>query len=302
MDVNAALADASTIPYWLDSELRPEPLPPLTDDREADLLVVGGGFTGLWTALQAKERDPDRRVVLVEANTIGWAASGRNGGFCAASLTHGYDNGEAHLPEENDRLAQLGRENLDAIEAAVAKYGMDVEFERTGELDVATEDYQVAELREAHDPDSGFVFLDQQELAGIVKSPTYKGALWDSREVAMVHPAKLCWELLRVIRELGVEVYEGTKVTDVSDAKTTVRVQTRVTAETIEDCASASCSTIAAKRVALATNVFPSLLRRVSLHTVPVYDYALMTEPLSDERSEERRVGKECRSRWSPYH
>lgn len=306
MDVNAALADASTIPYWLDSELRPEPLPPLTDDREADLLVVGGGFTGLWTALQAKERDPDRRVVLVEANTIGWAASGRNGGFCAASLTHGYDNGEAHLPEENDRLAQLGRENLDAIEAAVAKYGMDVEFERTGELDVATEDYQVAELREAHDPDSGFVFLDQQELAGIVKSPTYKGALWDSREVALVHPAKLCWELLRVIRELGVEVYEGTKVTDVSDAKTTVRVQTRVTAETIEDCASASCSTIAAKRVALATNVFPSLLRRVSLHTVPVYDYALMTEPLSDEQMaaigwEGRQGIGDCANRFHYY-
>ena len=306
MDVNAALADASTIPYWLDSELRPEPLPPLTDDREADLLVVGGGFTGLWTALQAKERDPDRRVVLVEANTIGWAASGRNGGFCAATLTHGYDNGEAHLPEENDRLAQLGRENLDAIEAAVAKYGMDVEFERTGELDVATEDYQVAELREAHDPDSGFVFLDQQELAGIVKSPTYKGALWDSREVALVHPAKLCWELLRVIRELGVEVYEGTKVTDVSDAKTTVRVQTRVTAETIEDCASASCSTITAKRVALATNVFPSLLRRVSLHTVPVYDYALMTEPLSDEQMaaigwEGRQGIGDCANRFHYY-
>ena len=306
MDVNAALADASTIPFWLDTELRPEPLPPLSADEEVDLLVVGGGFTGLWTALQAKERDPNRRVMLVEANTIGWAASGRNGGFCAASLTHGYDNGATHLPEENDRLAQLGRENLDAIEAAVAKYGMDVEFERTGELDVATEDYQVAELREAHDPDSGFIFLDQQELAGIVKSPTYKGALWDSREVAMVHPAKLCWELLRVIRELGVEVYEGTKVTDVRDAKTAVQVQTRVTAETIEECASAPCSTITAKRVALATNVFPSLLKRVSLHTVPVYDYALMTEPLSDEQMaaigwEGRQGIGDCANRFHYY-
>src|SRR5699024_10631600 len=113
--------------------------------------------------------------------------------------------------EENERLAALGRENLDAIEAAVARYGMDCEFERTGELDVATEDYQVAELREAHDPDSGFIFFDQQQLATMVKSPTYKAALWDSREVAMVNPAKLCWELLRVIRGLGVEVFEGTK-------------------------------------------------------------------------------------------
>lgn len=284
MDVNAALADASTVPFWLDSDQRPEPLPPLTRDLEADLVIVGGGFTGLWTALQAKERDPKRHVILVEANSIGWAASGRNGGFCAATLTHGYDNGESHLPNENDRLAQLGRENLDAIGAAVAKYDMDVEFERTGELDVATEDYQVPELREAHDPEAGFIFYDQQELAQIVKSPTYKGALWDSREVAMVNPAKLCWELLRVIRELGVEVFEGTKVTDVSDRKSTVQVTTRVTSQAQEDYRAASCSTITAKRVALATNVFPSLLKRASLHTVPVYDYALMTEPLSDDQ------------------
>ncbi|MGC3022653.1 NAD(P)/FAD-dependent oxidoreductase [Brevibacterium sp. FAM 24630] len=271
MDVNAALADASTVPFWLDTDQRPEPLPPLGEDIDADLVIVGGGFTGLWTALQAKERDPDRHVVLLEANSIGWAASGRNGGFCAASLTHGYDNGANHLPDENDRLAELGRENLDEIEAAVARYSMDCEFERTGELDVATEDYQVADLREAHDPDAGFIFYDQQELSQMVKSPTYKGALWDSREVAMLNPAKLCWELLRVIRELGVEVYEGTKVTSVSDEKSTVRLTTPE-------------ATIAARNVALATNVFPSLLKRVSLHTVPVYDYALMTEPLSDEQ------------------
>ena len=319
MDVNAALADASTIPYWLDTDLRPEPLPPLQENREADLLVVGGGFTGLWTALQAKERNPNRRVVLVEANTIGWAASGRNGGFCAASLTHGYDNGATHLPEENDRLAQLGRENLDAIEAAVAKYGMDVEFERTGELDVATEDYQVAELREAHDPDSGFIFFDQEQLATMVKSPTYKAALWDSREVAMVHPAKLCWELLRVIRELGVEVFEGTKVTSVTDRKTTVEVTTESTGEagtagggsvagrgSGAAASSRSSSTITAKRVALATNVFPSLLKRVSLHTVPVYDYALMTEPLSDEQMaaigwEGRQGIGDCANRFHYY-
>ncbi|MCF2589350.1 NAD(P)/FAD-dependent oxidoreductase [Brevibacterium sp. UCMA 11752] len=306
MDVNAALADASTVPFWLDSAQRPEPLPPLTHNIEADLVIVGGGFTGLWTALQAKERDPRRHVVLVEANSIGWAASGRNGGFCAASLTHGYDNGESHLPNENERLAQLGRENLDAIGAAVTRYGMDVEFERTGELDVATEDYQVPELREAHDPEAGFIFYNQEELAQIVKSPTYKGALWDSREVAMVNPAKLCWELLRVIRELGVEVFEGTKVTDVSDRKSTVQVTTLVTAQSLEDSRTAPCSIITADRVALATNVFPSLLKRASLHTVPVYDYALMTEPLSDEQLESigwsgRQGIGDCANRFHYY-
>ncbi len=303
MDVKAALADASTVPFWLDTDARPQPLPPLARDLEADLVVVGGGFTGLWTALQAKERDPDRHVVLLEANTVGWAASGRNGGFCAASLTHGYDNGESHLPAENERLAALGRENLDAIEAAVSRYGMDCEFERTGELDVATEDYQVPGLREAHDPDAGFVFLTQEELATVVKSPTYKGALWDSQEVAMLNPAKLCWELLRVIRDLGVEVYEGTKVTDVSDRKQTVAVST----EPVSGAATAAgAATITAQRVALATNVFPSLLKRASLRTVPVYDYALMTEPLSDDQMaaigwEGRQGIGDCANRFHYY-
>ena len=306
MDVQTALAEASTVPFWLDTDERPSPLPPLTEDLDAELLIVGGGFTGLWTALQAKERTPDRHVVLVEANSIGWAASGRNGGFCAASLTHGYDNGQTHLPEENERLAALGRENLDAIETAVTRYGMDCEFERTGELDVATEDYQVADLRAGHDPEAGFIFYSRQELAQLVKSPTYKAALWDSREVAMVNPAKLCWELLRVIRELGVEVFEGTKVTNVSDRKTTVAVTTETNGAEAEANDAAASATITADRVALATNVFPSLLKRVSLHTVPVYDYALMTEPLTTEQMEsigwEGRQGiGDCANRFHYY-
>lgn len=306
MDVQTALAEASTVPFWLDTDERPSPLPPLTEDLDAELLIVGGGFTGLWTALQAKERTPDRHVVLVEANSIGWAASGRNGGFCAASLTHGYDNGQTHLPEENERLAALGRENLDAIETAVTRYGMDCEFERTGELDVATEDYQVADLRAGHDPEAGFIFYSRQELAQLVKSPTYKAALWDSREVAMVNPAKLCWELLRVIRELGVEVFEGTKVTNVSDRKTTVAVTTETNGAETEANDAAASATITADRVALATNVFPSLLKRVSLHTVPVYDYALMTEPLTTEQMEsigwEGRQGiGDCANRFHYY-
>ena len=95
-----ALVDASPTPAWLDSPLRPEPRPALQADITADLVVVGGGYTGLWTALLAKERDPSRDVVLLEAQRIGWAASGRNGGFCAASLTHGEANGEQRFPDE----------------------------------------------------------------------------------------------------------------------------------------------------------------------------------------------------------
>src|SRR4051794_4393569 len=80
-----SLAEAEPSVFWLANRAAPPALPSLVGGVEADLVVVGGGYTGLWTALQAKESDPDRDVILVEAATIGWAASGRNGGFCATS-------------------------------------------------------------------------------------------------------------------------------------------------------------------------------------------------------------------------
>jgi glycine/D-amino acid oxidase-like deaminating enzyme len=78
---------------------------------------VGGGYTGLWTAILAKERDPDRDVVLIEAHEIGSAASGRNGGFMDSSLTHGIANAQQRFPDEVGLLEDLGLENLNEIEA-----------------------------------------------------------------------------------------------------------------------------------------------------------------------------------------
>src|SRR5262245_49051395 len=121
----AALAEAAPAPYWLDSPDRPEPLPALDAATDADLAVIGGGYSGLWAAMLAKQADPGRDVVLLEAGVCGDAASGRNGGFCAASLTHGLPNGASRFPREIGTLQRLGRANLDAIEATIAEYGID---------------------------------------------------------------------------------------------------------------------------------------------------------------------------------
>ena len=110
---------------------------------------MGGGYTGMWTALLAKEADPSLDVLVLEGDRIAEGASGRNGGFMAASITHGFSNGLSRWPDEMVELTRQGQANLDAIEATIARYGMDVDFARTGELDVATEDHQVAELRRA---------------------------------------------------------------------------------------------------------------------------------------------------------
>ncbi len=281
-----ALAGTRPVPYWLDDpEHRPEALPALTGDEECDLLVVGGGYSGLWTALIAKERDPRRDVALVEAKEIGWAASGRNGGFCDSSLTHGFANGLARWPGEFTTLERLGQRNLDAIEHAVQRSAIDCDFERTGEIGVATRPHQVAELREAAEQakrlgldadgcDAGeenVIFLDRDAVRAEVDSPSFLAGLWFRRGVALLNPAKLAWGLKHACVEAGVRVYENTPARQLASDDAMVGVRTPY-------------GRVRARHVALGTNAFPSLLRRVRPYIVPVYDYALMTEPLSAEQ------------------
>ncbi|OKK09161.1 FAD-dependent oxidoreductase [Streptomyces sp. CB02488] len=271
-----SIAGAKPLSFWLDDPGRPEALPALTGEEHCDLLVIGAGYSGLWTALLAKEREPERDVVLIEGHETGWAASGRNGGFCAASLTHGLPNGLERWPDEIEKLEELGARNLDAIEEAVARYGIDCEFERTGEIDVATQPHQLEELREWHQELErrglgGVEFLDGDALRAHVDSPTFLGGLWDRRGVAMLHPAKLAWGLKQACLDLGVRIYEHTRGLELARTGTGMAVRT-------------PGGRVLARCVALGTNIFPSLVKRVRPYTVPVYDYALMTEPLTAEQ------------------
>jgi glycine/D-amino acid oxidase-like deaminating enzyme len=279
--LDAAIATAKPISFWLDDPAAPKPELPLSSQVRADLAVVGGGFTGLWTALLAKQAEPGLDVVLLESHRAGWAATGRNGGFCEASLTHGEANGRARFPDSFDELERLGAENLDAIEQFVKEHRVDCGWERTGQLTVATEPWQLAALRGEGEPPPGW--LDRDALCAEVASPTYLGGVWDRKGCAMVNPARLSWGIRERCLEAGVRIFEHTQVVGMSPARTGGgRGRNGMPGRGVE--LRTPGGRVDADRVALATNAFDPLLRRVRLRIVPVYDHVLVTEPLTDEQ------------------
>jgi glycine/D-amino acid oxidase-like deaminating enzyme len=271
-EVLSSLQDVRHTPYWLDVLPAPDPAPALVDSVTTDLAVVGAGYTGLWTALLAKERDPHRDVVVLESRAAGWAASGRNGGFCSSSLTHGLRNGLDRFPDELDTLERLGRENLEQIEATISARGIDCGWERAGELTVATADWQLAELAELPDLAARYggklELLDREQVRARVDSPTYVGGLLDREGTAMLDPARLARGLRTACLEAGVRLHENTPVQRLRGVEEGVELRTAYGA-------------VRARRVALGTGALSHLLRRTAAYVVPVWDYALVTEPLT---------------------
>lgn len=272
MPVAKSLANAAPRSYWLDQPDAPEPLPALAGRVTADLAIVGGGFTGLWTALLARDRDPSREVVILEARTCGWAASGRNGGFCSASLTHGLANGLERFPGEVRLLEGLGEENLREIGETVGKHDIDCDFSPTGELSVATAPWQLAGMAEyaraARALGQDVEVLDAPGVRRELDSPLFVGGLRHAGGNALVEPGRLAWGLRRACLQAGVRIYERTPVLALTGAGAGLELPTPY-------------GSVRAGQVVLGAGAFGPLLRRIGNYVIPVWDYVLMTEPLS---------------------
>jgi glycine/D-amino acid oxidase-like deaminating enzyme len=267
-----SIADVRHVPFWLDDPQRPEPMPGLTRNISPDLLIVGAGFTGLWTALLAREVDPSRAVVILEGGEVASGASGRNGGFLDASITHGMQNGLRRWPREFPTLLRLGWENLNEIQATIGRLGIECDYIRTGDVSMASEPYQVQELKEELELSTKYhirsEFYEAEKVQQIVKSPLFLAGLNHPDHAALVNPAELAWGLREACLALGVQVYENSPVTKLTEEDSHVVAHT-------------THGRVRASRVALATNAFPPLLKRLSHYMVPVYDYVLVTEPLT---------------------
>jgi glycine/D-amino acid oxidase-like deaminating enzyme len=232
--------------------------------------VIGAGLTGLWAALLAREAGLE--VVLLEGERIAFGASGRNGGFMDASLTHGIENGVARWPDEMRELERLGRENFAAIKEAMARHSIDAGFEETGELSFALAPYQAEYIPEMIETAQAYGWpaeaLTAEQAQAEVHSPTYHGAALLPEGRGLVDPARLAWGLARAARGEGVRVYESSPVDRLERDGEGVR-------------ASVGRTGARARRAILATSAFPPLVRAIRRYVVPVYDYVLVTEPLS---------------------
>jgi len=270
-----ALDGAQPAVFWSDRDDAPPVSPVLGGTITADLTVIGGGFTGLWAAIQALEDEPGLRVVVLEGERCGFGASSRNGGFCDSSLTHGLENGLSHWPDDLDLLVRLGRENLDGIEASIDRYRISADFSRAAEVGVATEPWHLEGLQESlakHRSIGDTVeLLDAEAMQARVHSPTYRGGLIRHNDASLVDPARLCWGLRSAAEHLGAAVHEGSPVTAVEPDGLALNVVTPT-------------GTVRSDRVVMATNAYPGPVRRPRRYVIPVYDHVLMTEPMSTEQ------------------
>lgn len=271
--IRCSLADTEHRPFWTDRADAPASEAPLTAGTEADLVIIGGGFTGLWTAICAKQEDPARDVMLLEGSTIAFGGSGRNGGFISSSLTHGLAHGQALWPREMEILVRLGRENLQAIVDFVADEGIDAGLRMCGKTAVALTPHALAALPamdEIHRRwGEDIEVLDAEELRSDIDSPTYLGGIRVRTGSGLMDPARLAWGLKAAALRAGVRIHERTPVTMMSQ-----RAQGGVSALTAN-------GAVRARQVVIATNAFTPLLRRLRWRVLPVFDHVLVTEPLT---------------------
>ena len=273
----SALTNTRFTTYWLDS------LDPVADeaaleqDTNCDLLIVGGGFCGLWTAIQAREQDPERDVVLIEAKSVANGASGRPAAIMSTSVMHGIDNTERIFPDDVAELERLGRENMDGFQATVERYAIDCDIEWGGEmkvsigddgLDTIEEEYQLY-LKYGHDA----IKLDRAGVQAEIKSPIFHGATWSRKRCGTVHPGKLVRGLKQAALKLGVKLYENTP--HLSNYKSADGITVKTPRATIK-----------ARKVLLATNAWAAGHRHISRRVAAIRDRIVVTEPLTDAQME----------------
>ncbi|HLF40242.1 MAG TPA: FAD-dependent oxidoreductase, partial [Acidimicrobiia bacterium] len=260
--------------YWWETAPQ-DSRPSLTDRVQADVAIVGGGYTGLWTAYQLLEAEPSLKIVILEGQRIGFGASGRNGGFAMTlldmSLAHLRKNqGDGPARDAHQAVARSVEEMGETItsqdiECEWKHGGLMVVASNPGQLKRVDADVEAAEALGLE----GFRRLSADEARAEVDSPTYIGALHEEH-CGVLHPAKLAHGLARTVERAGATIYERSESTGIEETGDGLMRISTPRGEVVAD------------QVVLATNAWACQTPWFKRKVVPLYTYIALTEPLTD--------------------
>ena len=267
----------SPLSLWLDTYGSYTPNPPLKGDLSVDIAIIGGGFTGVCTAYYLKLADPSLRVALLEAKTIGYGASGRNGSFAMTVVGLGFEVTPVLMGKERFKIAhRYMMRAVDDLDEFIQREKIDCDRIRPGFLRVATTKGYIKRLRHEVElmNELGFndiSWISQEETRARVDSPRYLGAMWEPRLV-LVDPAKLVRGERDLAMSLGAEIYENTPVLEItSHPKFQIKTpEGQVTSE----------------KLVFATNAYTHLFPGLKRKQIPAFTYMIATEPLTTDQLE----------------
>jgi glycine/D-amino acid oxidase-like deaminating enzyme len=248
------------------------PRPSLDGDREADVIIVGAGYTGLWTAYYLLEHSPKLDVVVVEREVAGFGASGRNGGWCSALFPARLDRiAKESSRDEAIRLQRTMNATVDEVGRVVAQHGLDVGWHKGGTVIVSRNELQLerakADVDDAREWGFGpedLELLDEKAVQSRIGVPDAIGGTWNAH-CAAINPAKLVRGLADIVEARGATVYENTPVLTIAPGG----VRTPF-------------GTIRAPHVIRATEGYTADLPTSKRDIAPVYSLMIATEPLPE--------------------
>jgi glycine/D-amino acid oxidase-like deaminating enzyme len=260
--------------FWMARRRARRTIEPLRGEQTTGVAIVGGGYTGLWTAIFLKELEPRLGVTVLEQGLVGHGGSGRNAGIVGETIDHSHELAIAHFGlEEAKRLARIGRENLDAMGTFLRERGIDARFERPGQLIVALSPAHRESLAQGLEAaervgSPGWKLLSRAEAQAELASPLYEGALLAPRN-GLVDPLRLAEGLRAAASAAGVRIHENTRVSRLAFRRDRVLVRTEE-------------GSLTAEKLVVAANAWThQLLPSVGWRFLPLYDYILVSEPLS---------------------
>jgi glycine/D-amino acid oxidase-like deaminating enzyme len=267
--------------WWLREALAADPgapCPPLRGALRADVAIVGGGYTGLWTAFQLKRADPGAEVVLLEADICGGGPSGRNGGFMYGLWEDFPVLVELFGTEGAVRVGEASERAVDFAEQVFREAGIDIWFRRSGHLTVSTSPVFDGAL-EAHRelrshpgfPKELFQLLSASEVAERCRSRQFRAGVLQTRG-ATVQPARLARGLRALALDLGVRIHEGTPVAAIEGGKP-VKIVARG-------------GEVAADQVVLALNAWSNQIPAFRRSIIPRSSHIVLTEPAPERLRE----------------